>query len=633
MIGLRSKLLAGLASLLAILIAVAFVANSVLIRYSDSIQHLFHDDYDSAAACQSMKEALEGMVRRAQVAINSPSPAAPPLAADPDIPIFEQKLRLQAAIADVPGERAATDALRASWDKFRTAYLSLDQSGRLEEQKRDLYVSVVLPRAIEVRDGAQKIIDMNLAYLESGRSAARAEAERARGAMHWLAVLGIGVAGVIVLLAGSVVLRPVKELERSARQIAGGNLEMNVPIRTSDEIGRLGAAFNDMAAQLRQFKRTDQQKLLRVQHTTQLAIDSLPDAVIIIDPPGHIELANQTARRLFALRPDMNVIDQMPTPWLADLHTQAMAQAKPQQPAGYISAIRVEDDGETRYFLPRAYPILDGTDSRDVIGSAIILADVTELRRLDELKNHLLSTTAHELKTPLTSMRMAAHLISEERIGTLNDRQRKLLAAACEDADRLHQIVESLLDMERIRLGKLMMETRPMRAVDLARQCADPYRAAAQRRGVTLDIDVPDGAEWSVDVDPQRIALVFDNLIANALKYTPAGGSIRVGVSRERAGGHFFVTDTGRGIPDDFKHRVFEKFFRAPGQSSDTGSGLGLSIVKEIVEAHGGRVWAESREGQGTSVHFVLPLTVAADHADVGEEANHDRISERTAIA
>jgi len=216
-IGLRSKLLAGLASLLAILVAVAFIANSVLIRYSDSIQHLFHDDYDSAAACQSMKEALEGMVRRAQVAIGSPSPAAPPLSADPDIPIFEQKLQLQTAIADVPGERLATDALRGSWDKFRTAYLALDEPpDRTVEQKRSLYVSLVLPRANEVRDRAQKIIDMNLAYMESGRTAARAEAERARGAMHWLAVMGIGIAGAIVLLAGSIVLRPVKAMAEAA---------------------------------------------------------------------------------------------------------------------------------------------------------------------------------------------------------------------------------------------------------------------------------------------------------------------------------------------------------------------------------------------------------------------------------
>jgi two-component system, NtrC family, sensor histidine kinase KinB len=508
----------------------------------------------------------------------------------------------------------------------------LDDPALDAAKKREILTSRLLPSAAAIRLQAGRIIGMNLADLEAGRGAAHQMAERAARAMHWLAVLGIGVAAAIVLLAGSVVLRPIKELERSAREIAGGNLDMKVPVRTRDEIGRLGETFNHMAAQLRQFKRSDQQKLLRIQHTTQLAIDSLPDAVIIIDPRGRTELANVTAQRLFALRPEMSVIDDMPSPWLADLHTQAIAQAKPQRPAGYISAIRIDDEGETRYFLPRAFPIFDDSDRRDVIGSAIILADVTELRRLDEVKNSLLSTTAHELKTPLTSMRMAAHLIAEERIGPLNDRQRRLFAAASEDCDRLHEIVESLLDMERIRLGKLHMETRAENGGELAREAAESNCVAAESRGVKLDVDLPDGGEWSVRVDRQRIGLVFDNLIGNALKYTPAGGTIRVGAVRDRAGGHFFVTDTGRGIPDSLKHRVFEKFFRAPGQSSDTGSGLGLSIVKEIVEAHGGRVWAESREGQGTTVHFVLPLTDQSQPAQ-SQEPKHDHAREPTPIA
>jgi signal transduction histidine kinase len=252
------------------------------------------------------------------------------------------------------------------------------------------------------------------------------------------------------------------------------------------------------------------------------------------------------------------------------------------------------------------------------------------------VKNSLLSTTAHELKTPLTSMRMAAHLIAEERIGPLNDRQRRLFAAACEDCDRLHEIVESLLDMERIRLGKLLMDTQPENAGELARDAIESFRAAAERRGVKLEVDLPDGAEggeFSVRVDRQRVALVFDNLFGNALKYTPAGGTIRVGAMRDRrAAGHFFVTDTGRGIPDALRHRVFEKFFRAPGQSSESGSGLGLSIVKEIVEAHGGRVWAESREGQGTTVHFVLPLAEQSPVAQP-QETYHDLATDPTPIA
>src|SRR5262249_10080702 len=158
----------------AILIAVTFLANSVLSRYSDSIQNLFHEDYDSAVACQSMKEALEGMVQRAQ----STRPAPTPFSSDPNIPIFERKLALQSDITDLPGEREMTNRLRDAWEQFRALYVSLDDPARTESQKRDLVAAEILSRAAEIRAAAQKIIDMNLAYMESARGAARDVAQR-----------------------------------------------------------------------------------------------------------------------------------------------------------------------------------------------------------------------------------------------------------------------------------------------------------------------------------------------------------------------------------------------------------------------------------------------------------------------
>lgn len=617
MFSLRMKFLAGLSGLLAILIAVTLLANSVLLNYSRAVGDLFAQDYDSAADAQAMKESVEHLVQRADALTSEPGATSQTSStADADIAAFEHKLALQRKIANLPGEAALTRSLAESWAHFLTTYRSVSDVRMDSVARRARIAAELRPAAQQVRHAAQQIIDMNLTDMEAGRGAAREMTRRAQRTMHLLALGGIALAAALVLWAGLVALRPLRSIEQATRQIARGDLELTVPIRAQDEIGQLARAFNDMAAQLREFKRIDHEKLLRTQRTTQLAIDSLPDAVALIEPRGHLELVNETARRLFALQPGNSVVD-LPSPWLSDLHQQAMEAKGPQRPSELAAAVQIEDDGVVRWFLPRTFPILD--DARRVIGSTIMLADVTELRRLDEIKNHLLATAAHELKTPLTSIRMAVHLVAEERVGTLNERQAGLLSAAMTDSDRLHRIVETLLDIDRIRSGAAIIHLEPIVAQNLALACIEPLKERIERAGIDLCMMLPPEPVM-IRADLKRMQHVFANVIDNAIRFTAAGGSIAVsvrGVGDTAA--QFSIADTGRGIPDHLQSRVFERFFRAPGQSGDSGSGLGLAIVREIVEAHGGKVWLESREGRGTSVQFVLPLHSNSEQ----QEFNH----------
>ncbi len=356
-----------------------------------------------------------------------------------------------------------------------------------------------------------------------------------------------------------------------------------------------------MAAQLREFKRLDREKLVRTQHTTQLAIDSLPDAVIVLDPAGKIELANQTATRLCNLHPGMP-IRECNLRALAEILEPDRADAP--RSAGYRAAIRVEDDGRTRYFLPRTYDIRD--EANTLIGTVVVLVDVTDFRRLDEMKNNLLSMVAHELKTPLTSMRMIMHLLFEGRAGGPAE-QHELIAAAREDTDRLHEIIENLMDMGRLESGKALMDVRQIPADELVLRCVQPLQPSFESRGVTLSLDLPEHASI-VQADETRMLHVFGNLLSNALRYTPSGGRVTVSICEIAPDEtRFAVSDTGAGIAPEHLPRLFDKFFRVPGQPGGTGSGLGLAIVKDVVEAHGGRIWVESREGTGTRFFFTLP--------------------------
>jgi NtrC-family two-component system sensor histidine kinase KinB len=230
---------------------------------------------------------------------------------------------------------------------------------------------------------------------------------------------------------------------------------------------------------------------------------------------------------------------------------------------------------------------------------------VTERRHQDDLKRGVISTVSHQLKTPLTSMRMAIHLLLEEKVGPLTEKQAELLVAAREDSDRLHDILNNLLDISRIESGRVQMEFHSVSPREMAVEAVESFRTAAKDQGVALELELPDDLP-EVWADTTRISHVFGNLLSNALKHTPAGGKITVSAKAEENGLTFSIADTGKGIPSQYLPRIFEQFFRVPDQGPQAGAGLGLAIVKEIVEAHGGTVTVDSIEGKGSTFSFTL---------------------------
>jgi signal transduction histidine kinase len=663
MLGLRGKLLLGFGGLLFILLGVSLLGNTVLNYYSGAMRRMLGEDLDGIKASQRISDAVgtidqllesslagadhtggaatrvlsrEGTDPGARLGPGAPSAAPDGTAAAEDPPAsdfrrqsvlaeiqrqaerVERNLSLQVGGQTLPDEREVTTLLSELWEQYRRDYPRLLGNGLTPAQRRDLYAQTLAPQATQIQAAAADIFHINANNMQSNSGEAGAIARSAQFAMHALTLCGAVLASAFALLLGRIIIGPIRTLTESVQQVRQGNLDLEVPVRSQDELGRLGEAFNEMASQLRVFRRIDHEKLIRSQRTTQLAIDSLPDAVVVINPQGGLELTNETAKRLFDLHPGVPV-DSLPDKRLAELHRRAwrgdssngkgngsaaaMGGLAGPGAAGFGSSIKVEDDGHDRFFLPRSAPIVD--EQRNTVGLTIVLADITDFRRLDEMKNSLLATVSHELKTPLTSIRMILHLVVEQKVGPLTPRQRELLVAAREDSDRLHEIVENLLDMGRIESGKALMELRPADALGLVRGCVEPLRPAFAEKGVALYFDPPAAAP-AVLADSARVRHVFDNLLGNALRYTPPGESVRVGLREALDGVEFTVSDTGPGIPHEYLHRVFEKFFRVPGQPGESGAGLGLAIVKDIIEAHGGSVTVESAPGQGTTFRFTL---------------------------
>jgi signal transduction histidine kinase len=294
----------------------------------------------------------------------------------------------------------------------------------------------------------------------------------------------------------------------------------------------------------------------------------------------------------------------------------------PYVPKGFEEAIHVASTSEgERVFVPRATPTYgeDGT----VTGVAIVLQDVTRLFRFDQLKNDLVATVAHEFRTPLTSLRMALHLCTEEVVGPLTPKQGDLLFAAREDCERLQLIVDELLNISRIESGNIELQRRRADPAALVDTAVEIHSPAAEQAGVSVHKEVLPGIP-EVFVDPDRVQLVFSNLVTNALRFAPRGSEIAIRARPEapssETGSHriaeatrirFEVADRGPGISPEHQAGLFEKFFRVPG-SPEGGSGLGLFIAKGIVQAHGGEIGVQSDPGSGATFWFTIPLAPAA---------------------
>ena len=272
-------------------------------------------------------------------------------------------------------------------------------------------------------------------------------------------------------------------------------------------------------------------------------------------------------------------------------------------PESLEKAIVVRVDDQERFLLPRVIGMRDEADR--LFGGAVVLQDVTRFRLLDDVKSNLVSTVSHELKTPLTAVRMGLHLLLEERIGALNSKQTELLLAAREESERLLKMINDLLDIATLESGRAGLRRENVEPALLVKSAEDDMRAMVEDRGLQLVVQIVLGLP-SVFVDSRQLGHVFSNLIANAVTHSKPGDEIVLAADKQDGKVRFSVTDHGPGIPAEFQARIFERFFRVPG-SDPRGAGLGLAIAREIVNAHGGEIGLVSAPGQGSQFYFVLP--------------------------
>jgi signal transduction histidine kinase len=394
------------------------------------------------------------------------------------------------------------------------------------------------------------------------------------------------------------------------QRLGQGDLKARVRLGGEDEIARLARDFNAMAEHLAEYRSSSLGELLQAQHSSQAAIDSLSDPVIVVQLDGRLINTNEAAQLLFRVSAETAAGDPLATAepgvrdTLAKLRERVAAQRSAYAPAGLEDSIGVQTTDGMRFFLPRATPVLN--ESGSIVALTTVFQDVTRLRRFDELKNDLVATVAHEFRTPLTSLRMAVHLCLEGAAGPLTAKQADLLAAAREDCERLQNIVNDLLDLSRIQSGRIELDAHPVSSARLIADALASNAELAAQKQVALRAGAPT-IDRAVMADADRVQIVLSNLLTNAIRHTPTGGNIDVRAAPDGDAVRFEVSDNGEGIAAEWIPRLFDRFFRIPGAAKGSGVGLGLYITKEIVEAHGGKMGVATEPGRGSIFWFTLP--------------------------
>jgi NtrC-family two-component system sensor histidine kinase KinB len=598
--GLTRKLFVGFGGVAGVLLFVGVILVGFLTFYSQYLQSGLRENYDSVLYCDRMKDALDQAQTFAQTEVfTNESPNLTSVANLRDA--FLTQANAEIHNCTLPGEAEKSQIVLQAGTAYFAAFDRLAKAP--PDLKVTLYRTEMLPNYSTGRQALEDIAQMNLSNFAQVNTTVRNSLLLTRNTVTLVILLGLALALMFVVLTARSMIQPLIQLTASVRQVEAGNLDSVVEVSDDDEIGVLAHAFNAMAAKLREFRRLDHERLARTQKTTQVAIDSLPDAVAVIDPDGMIEIANRTARVHFGLEPGTNIAAVRPD-WAAAFFTPVLESGQPHVSEGYRSAIQLFDGSGERFLLPKSVPMFDDHDN--VIGVTLVLVEVTHLRRADEFKSGLLSTVSHELKTPLTSVRMAVRLLLDKRIGELNEQQQTLLTAARADSERLVKTIDDILTIGRVEAGYAKLNMTVVRAREIVDRAISSVDSLLKERGIRIEQHLP-AAETTVRVDITMMSCALINILSNAAKYAPAQSAIFVSLTGLNERVEFSVRDQGPGIPAEFQGRVFEKFFRIPAADAPTGVGLGLSIAKEIVELHQGTIHLQSESMQGSIFSIRMP--------------------------
>jgi NtrC-family two-component system sensor histidine kinase KinB len=422
-------------------------------------------------------------------------------------------------------------------------------------------------------------------------------------------------AGLLLLLLLGLILaetlglklsRPLEELANHLRSYSLQGPSARIGDQPLAELQAVASEFNRMADRLEQFERLNVDRLIYEKSKTEAIIESLEDGVVLIDPDGIVTHMNEVASIILGIeREDAlgSSFDDLDTNSPHYVRIRSALRNTSRSTDSQRVEVELHVRGRAHTYLLKAVPLRQSDGG--FFGTILILQDITYLRDQDRARTNLVATLSHELNTPLTSLGFCVELLL--RRPDLGVEQRELLTSIQQDVARMRRLAADLMELARGQGVAITVQRVPVDLAEMVQAVIKGFGRQAEQKQVSLQVNL-EPLTWRLRGDPLKLSWVISNLIANALRYTPAGGAIAVSLNKTSSGVRLCVSDTGPGIPPELRDRLFERFAQGPVNGSEPGAaGLGLAIVKEIVDAHGGRISVDSQAGQGTRFIVELP--------------------------
>lgn len=486
------------------------------------------------------------------------------------------------------GEGALTQRVRTNFENLKTgtnASLNIDT----------------------IRETLLQIMEVNMQAIQKKSNLAVSTADNA---VIWISIVGTFcflIALTLLFNLPTTVANPIKELTESIKEIAAGNYTERIHFESRSEFGELAQSFNTMAEKLEEYNNSNLAKLMMEKRRIETLINNMHDPVIGLDENGKIIFANEEMLKISDLKRG-NIVGENIKQITAtnDLMQRLVLvneaiNGKQQQP------LKIYADNKESYFEKEIINIdilPTGETTPKSIGQVIMLKNITAFKELDIAKTNFIATISHELKTPISSIKMGVQLLENNKTGDLNDDQMELLGSIEEDSDRMLRIIGELLEMSRVETGNIVLNVHPGNPQSVIQYAVEATRKQVAQKNIQLTVDADENIS-EVNMDSEKTAWVLVNLISNAIRYSSDNSKISLSLKEQDNKVCFAVQDFGKGIEPEYRTKIFDRYFQIPG-SSKRGSGLGLSISKEFIEAQGGEIGVESEMGVGST--FIIKL-------------------------
>jgi len=463
-----------------------------------------------------------------------------------------------------------------------------------------------------IRKDIAELMQLNMNAIQIKSGIANTTAQNAIAVISIAGTLCFLIAFILMVNLPANISNPIRELTSSIHQIANQNYRQRVQFESNSEFGELAKSFNTMAEKLQEYSESRIDKILKGKKRIETLIDNMHDAVIGIDENRKVLFVNDEALKISGLKKE-NFVGKLiqdvavSNDLVRDLIKEIINPDAEKNPA---ELLKIFVEGKENYFEKEILDIKvipTGEKESSFIGQVIMLRNITPFKELDLAKTRFIGTVSHEFKTPISSIQMGLQLLENEKIGSLNEEQQKLIRGIDDDTLRLLKITGELLNIAQLETGVSQLNIRPFKINGMIEEVIKTNKSAADKRQISIHTDV-DTTLDIINADQEKTLWVLNNIVSNAIRYSYEQSKVIIKVEKLNSEHvKFSVTDRGLGIEEQYLKHIFTRYFRVPGTKTE-GTGLGLSISKEFIEAQGGSISVESEIGNGSIFSFILKI-------------------------